>query len=58
MPDKPIQLKRRQAYVDDATVEALGGVLAENPSGIMWRKDELAGLIADLDKYSSMPDVL
>jgi hypothetical protein len=53
MPDRPIQPKRRQAYVDDATVEALGEVLSENPRGIMWRKDELAGLIADLDKYSS-----
>jgi phage/plasmid primase-like uncharacterized protein len=53
MPERPIQPKRRQAYVDDATVEALGEVLSENPRGIMWRKDELAGLIADLDKYSS-----
>ncbi|MDL2207153.1 DUF3987 domain-containing protein, partial [Desulfovibrio sp. OttesenSCG-928-M16] len=53
IPDKPIQPKRRQAYIDDATVEALGEVLSENPRGIMWRKDELAGLIADLDKYSS-----
>ncbi len=53
IPDKPIQPRRRQAYVDDATVEALGAVLNENPRGIMWRRDELAGLIADLDKYSS-----
>jgi hypothetical protein len=43
---------RRQAYVDDATVEALGEVLSENPRGIMWRKDELSGLIADMDKYT------
>ncbi|MDL2317072.1 DUF3987 domain-containing protein, partial [Desulfovibrio sp. OttesenSCG-928-A18] len=53
MPARPIQPQRRQAYIDDATVEALGEVLSENPRGIMWRKDELAGLIADLDKYSS-----
>jgi hypothetical protein len=53
LPALPIQPKRRQAYVDDATCEALGEVLSENPRGIMWRKDELAGLIADLDKYSS-----
>jgi hypothetical protein len=53
LPDRPIPPKRRQAYVDDTTVEALGVVLSENPRGIMWRKDELAGLIADLDKYSS-----
>ncbi|MDR1685022.1 MAG: DUF3987 domain-containing protein [Desulfovibrio sp.] len=53
IPDKPIQPKRRQAYVDDATVEALGEVLSENPRGIMWRRDELSGIIADMDKYSS-----
>ena len=43
---------RRQTYVDDATVEALGEVLSENPRGIMWRKDELSGLIADMDRYT------
>ncbi len=53
MPDRPLPPQRRQAYVDDATVEALGEVLSENPRGIMWRKDELAGLLADMDKYSS-----
>lgn len=53
LADRPLQPKRRQAYIDDATVEALGEVLSENPRGIMWRKDELAGLVADLDKYSS-----
>ena len=43
---------RRQSYVDDATVEALGEALADNSRGIMWRKDELSGLIADMDKYT------
>lgn len=46
---KPV---RRQAYIDDATLEALGEVLSENPRGVMWRKDELSGLIADMDKYT------
>jgi len=52
MPGKPTTPKRRQACVDDATVEALGEVLADNPRGIMWRKDELSGLVSDMDKYA------
>jgi len=38
-------------------VEALGEVIAENPRGIMWRKDELSGLIADMDKYAGTGSV-
>jgi hypothetical protein len=53
VPATPIQPTRRQAYVDDVTVEALGVALVENPRGIMWRKDELAGLIADMNKHSA-----
>jgi|GEM_PF-4033554 len=52
LPEKPTAPKRRQAYVDDSTPEALGEALAENPRGIMWRRDEMAGLITDFDKYS------
>ena len=51
-PDKPIMPKKRQVYVDDATVESLGEIVAENPRGVMWWRDELSGLIADMDKYS------
>jgi len=43
---------RRQGYVDDATIESVGAALQDNPKGIMWEKDELSGLIADMDKYS------
>jgi len=46
---KPV---RRQSYIDDATVEALGEALSDNPRGIMWRKDELSGLIADMNRYT------
>lgn len=49
----PTAPKRKRASVDDATVEALSDVLQDNPKGVLWRKDELSGLIADLDKYSS-----
>ena len=48
-PEKP---KRKQIFVDDATVESLTDALADNPRGVLWLRDELAGLILDLDKYS------
>ena len=48
-PEKP---KRRQVLADDATVESLTDALADNPRGILWLRDELAGLLLDLDKYS------
>ena len=48
-PEKP---KRKQVFVDDATVEALTDALSDNPRGVLWLRDELAGLILDLDKYS------
>ncbi|MFC1508622.1 DUF3987 domain-containing protein [Candidatus Omnitrophota bacterium] len=41
-----------QLIVDDATTEALSDVLEANPRGILWNRDELAGLLMDLDKYS------
>ncbi|MFH1597246.1 MAG: DUF3987 domain-containing protein [Pseudomonadota bacterium] len=40
-----------QLFVDDATTEALTDALAANPRGILWNRDELSGLILDLDKY-------
>jgi len=43
---------RRQGYVDDATIESVGAALQDNAKGILWKKDELSGLIADMDKYS------
>ena len=47
-PEKPTQ---RQLYLDDATVESLTDALAGNSRGILWYRDELAGLLMDLDKY-------
>lgn len=43
---------RRQLYVDDATIESLTYALAGNPRGILWYRDELSGLLLDLDKYA------
>ncbi|MCD8245273.1 MAG: DUF3987 domain-containing protein [Parabacteroides sp.] len=50
---KPVAPKRRQAYVDDCTPEALGGALEDNPKGIMSRPDELATLIASMGQYNA-----
>lgn len=44
--------KWRQLIVDDATPEALTDALYFNPRGILWNRDELSGLILDLDKYA------
>ena len=41
-----------QLIVDDTTTEALTDVLDANPRGILWNRDELAGLILELDKYT------
>jgi hypothetical protein len=49
-PDEP---KQRQTTADDVTVEALGDILQGNPKGVLWLKDELSGLLFDLDKYSN-----
>lgn len=45
--------RRTQYYLDDSTVEALADALEQNPRGVMWRVDELSGLLASFDKYSS-----
>ena len=42
----------RQLIVDDATPEALGCAFEDNPRGILWNRDELAGLFQDMDKYT------
>lgn len=49
-PKKP---RRTQYYLDDSTVEALTDALEQNPRGVMWRVDELSGLLSSFDKYSS-----
>lgn len=46
-PEKP---KRRRYTVNDATVEALGEILAENPNGVIVERDELMGLLKSLDR--------
>jgi hypothetical protein len=46
---KPVSF--RQKIVNDTTIEALGHILAEQPSGVICYVDELAGLIGSMDAY-------
>lgn len=50
LPSKPI---RAQYLIEDATTEAIGGILAENPRGLLWYGDELSSIILNLDRYST-----
>ena len=44
------ELKARRYIANDASVEALGEILADNPSGILVYRDELHGLLSGLDR--------
>lgn len=50
LPIKPV---RKQYIVEDSTIEAIGKISSENPRGLIWMADELAGLLGNLDRYSS-----
>lgn len=41
----------RRAIVENATVEALANILADNPKGVLWIADEWAGMIGGLGQY-------
>jgi hypothetical protein len=49
IPQKPIW---RQLTASDTTVEALGALLADNPSGMLLLVDEMTGWIGRMDAYS------
>ena len=51
--DAKPELKQKMAprfITNDATVEALGQLMIENPNGILFEADELIGLLKNLDK--------
>ncbi len=52
-PEEPVRPTRRRCIVQDATVEALAGILNENPRGVLLARDELSGWLAGFDRYSS-----
>jgi Protein of unknown function (DUF3987) len=43
----------RQKIVNDATTEATGSLLAENPDGLLYFADELSGWIGSMDAYKA-----
>jgi len=49
VPDEPV---RRRLLVMDATPEAVGSILAGNPSGTLHLRDELAGWLLSFERYS------
>ena len=50
-PDRPARPVLRQSLLDDATTEAAGRVLRENPRGLVLLKDELIGFTRMLNQY-------
>lgn len=51
-PPRPKPPARRRAAVQDVTIEALVGVLQENPRGVGMFRDELAGWVNSFVKYA------
>jgi len=49
-PEKPLS---EQIMLNDFTVEAIRSALLDSPRGILIYRDEFAGTIADLDRYSA-----
>ena len=48
-PSKPVAPVRKRRVANDTTYQALGVILAENPTGILVLADELSGLLQSLD---------
>jgi len=52
-PMKPSKPPRTAYVVSDTTIEAVVGILADNPRGVLLERDELAGWLAGFDKYKA-----
>jgi Protein of unknown function (DUF3987) len=53
--DVPERPKARRYVVDDATYEALGEILADNPNGVLAFRDELVSPLKTLDREEYAP---
>lgn len=49
---KPQPPGRKDIILDDWTIESAADALITNPKGILLYRDELAGMLLDLDKYT------
>jgi Protein of unknown function (DUF3987) len=52
--DEPNEPKARRYVVNDATYEALGVILADNPNGTLAFRDELVSLLKTLDREENI----
>ena len=52
-PPAPPKPPRIACIVSDSTVEAIAGILADNPRGVLLERDELAGWLAGFDRYKA-----
>ncbi len=50
VPDPPEKPRRRRYTVNDATVEALAEILADNPHGLLLERDEMMGFLQSLER--------
>lgn len=49
---EPEEPQRRRTVIQDATPEAVAGILASNPVGTLHFRDELSGWLTSFDRYS------
>jgi hypothetical protein len=52
-PDEPTREYCKRVFVNDATPEAIAKVLRGNPKGVTLKRDELSGILFDLDRYTN-----
>ena len=55
-PEAPKKPKERRFMTNDATVEKLGELLNENPTGVLQYRDELIGLLAGWERAGRESD--
>ncbi|KUR78809.1 DUF3987 domain-containing protein [Novosphingobium sp. Fuku2-ISO-50] len=48
--DKPTKPPQKRLIVNDATVEKLGEICADNPNGVIYYRDEIMSFFSDLEK--------
>ncbi len=52
-PEPPAEPVAARYYCEDTTVEALAGLLAQQPRGLLMARDELSGWVNSFDAYKS-----
>lgn len=51
LPEKPVEPIAKRYYCSDVTVEALAGLLATAPRGLLLARDELSGWVRSFNSY-------